>query len=1114
MYSANVTEDSRLYDGDLNPTEIVEPVEPIEPTDENRNYFAEGLSEALGTSYTINPDGTATVIVPVEELFEIAAEKKTTDMDGPTSVRFELNTTGSWTGTCKFSGSAGEGTASEFTAGSSGNSNLFYKIWKDLGSPDIYASCDRYWGNTTDSKNAVVMSNGTVNYKATVDKVESIENGAKLQITFDILYSDNDNFNSVVWTPHTTRWDWTVSQRPLTVQTGYDKDGDGDADYWGTPETTVPGLGVTFPKAYVTGNFQRATCYVDWSLTKKVDGVVVATDSGVEHKAIEMKYQSNAWTAATNAVEAQATKAASDAAKSGVTTQGEFNGYRADDISVHSNYATQNWSQANRHQLYRSAATAWEWNYVYVDLAKTSSGESSLKFDDSYKFSDNTRLELFLADGTTHVKDKDGNNVIWEPDSPGSSKTFTLMYNDYHDTSMILKETSVGFGYRYGQNDRDDTQRTASNKTGGGGSHTSFSIDNDPMKDPIPFKIRKVSNGSGTSDGSGDIDVVGAQYTLTGYAVNTNCEKTGSAQWSHTYTITNSNGVFSLAGEGVGSLPIGYYELKETKAPAGMKINNTVYSMYVLPHGCTPGNNNNSAYHTSNEVDIFIYDGAGHSGTWVASRVAPSNSQPGTMQVNSAYSDSKGNIAVLPLTESNDTAKNVDEEIWRPMGLFKADSDFDNLNMISNGILRIPEGDGSYQNAQYQLFCTTNRADFFQYTYNNPNGAGNNLTFGAGANSVSTVDGFGVAGTTPFNTTLYPIQYNGQNVIITTDANGFAQTSMSFPYSNDYVWVEIKAPVGYRINTHLYTVSANDWYEDDANHTTFKKLDTYTANGVNIVKITEEGNRDGAAIENIYRYGFALYKKDLTNSNDDLNNPQGDANLNGIRFVVINRSSQHIVMRNQYTNQMPNANDRSNIVIVDGKEIAPNQICAVVTTHNDTSNKEGYIALYGLPYGKYEIVELKRDAVASTSLIGQTYSNGMGSSTYANNSYLWDSTNDFTVDYTTSENREYHDVGNISHFTWKYDAQNPDHIARNKVFIDGFQGYKMDEEYLEVTEGDSNANDIKFAVINRSTHPVEILQSDIDKLAQVDPNWASYVDFIPGGTNANGLTGTGDSSAI
>lgn len=1117
LYSSNITEDSRLYDGDLNPTETVEPVEPIEPTDENRNYFAEGLSEALGTSYIINPDGTATVIVPVEELFEIAAEKRTTDIDGPTSVRFELDTTGSWIGTCSFSGSSGEGTAYNFTAGSSGNSNLFYRIWTDLGSPGIYASCDRYWGDTTDSKNAVVMTNGTVNYKATVDKVEPIENGAKLQITFDILYSDNDNFNNVVWTPHTTRWDWTTSRRPLIeIRTGVDTNGDGFADYWGTPGTTNPGINVTFPNENTTGAWQRATCYVDWSLTKAIDGVVVDTDSGFTSNTIEMRYQINQWNAAIHAVETNAVSAASAAARSGVTVQGEFNGYRADDISVHytANYATQNWSQANRHQLYRSAATAWEWNHdVYVELEKTVSGESSLKFDDSYNFSDNTRLELFLADGITPVYDKDGNAVVWEPDSPGISPKFTLDYATYHDTAMVLKETSVGFGYAYGDPiNLTDGPNTDTKTTGGGESTTTFTLDNKPMEDPIYIRVQKTSNNSGTGKPSGDINVNGAVYTLTGYAVNTNCEKTGSALWSQEYTtetVAGLDGIIDLRA--AGELPIGYYELKETKAPEGMKISNTVYSIYVLPSGCTPGNSNNDAYHTSNNISTFMYEGSGHNGTWIYQLIS-TNTADGTPQVNTAYR-SVGNIATITLVDSNDLVRQLDEEIWRPMGLFKADSDFDNLGMTSNGILRIPEGDGSYQGAQYQLFCTTNRADFFQYTYNNPNGSGNNLTFGAGANSVSTVDGFGVAGTTPFNTTLYPIQYNGQNAIITTDANGFAQTAMSFPYSDDYVWVEIKAPVGYRINTHLYTVSANDWYEDDENHTTFKTLDTYTANAVNIVKITEEGHRDGAAIDAIYRYGFALYKKDLTNSNDALNNPQGDANLNGIRFAVINRSSQHIVMRNQYTNQMPNANDRNNTVIVDGREILPNQICAVVTTHNDTSNREGYIALYGLPYGKYEIVELRRDAANSANLIGQTYSNGMGSSTYANNSYLWDSTNVFAVDYTTSENREYHDVGNISHFTWNYAAQSPDHIARNKVFIDGFQSYKMDEDYLEVTEGNSNANGIKFAVINRSAHSVEILQSDIDKLAQVDPNWASYVDFIPGGTNANGRNGTGDSSA-
>lgn len=1105
IYSNGITEDSRLYNGDLNPTITIDPI-----VNEKDPWGTAWANAVEGGTPVYDEDGNViTIELPVEMMygpdfngFSTATTYSYTDL-GETSVQFPDNITGTvYTGSCTISEASlttGSGKASGFTG-----DNWFAKI---MSGKTIDVDCEGHHGNSTDSSGAHALANGAADYQATVASIDQIENGSKLQIKFNLLISaPGEGFDGPTWTNHSRNFYLKIEE------TAHEVDGP-----------------LIWPGHEAAGKvFYNVRIQYRWDAYYKDDGTASSTnydwhDYGYKTETRDYIYQS-AVGEAVSAANSAARNAAVDRANQKLQSAGNgYEGKTAGSVTLSigigetEDSATQSWRSTNDHQVYSSGVQAWRWNEVYVYLEKEdNSGDAGLKFDNSYKFSDNTRLELFLSDGTTPVYDKSGKAVVWEPSSPGTSPKFTLDYASYHDTAMVLKETSVGFGYRYGKNRTTNGPRTVSKTTGGGGSTTTFTLSNDPMQDPIYIRVQKISNNSGTNKPSGDINVNGAVYTLTGYAVNTSCEKTGSALWSYNYTtktIAGLDGIIDLRD--AGSLPVGYYELKETKAPEGMKISNTVYSMYVLPNGCTPGNSNSSAYHTSNDISIFMYEGSGHNGTWILQSIGNNNTGNNTVTVNSAYKVT-GNIATIPLVDG-DTARQTDEEIWRPMGLFKADSDFDNLNMTSNGILRIPEGDGSYQGAQYQLFCTTNRADFFQYTYNNPNGAGNDLAFGAGVNSVSTVDGFGVAGTTPFNTTLYPIVYgNGNNktpVIITTDANGFAQTSMSFPYSNDYVWVEIKAPVGYRINTHLYSVSANDWYEDDANHTTYKKLDTYTANGVNIVKITEEGNRDGAAIDGIYRYGFALYKKDLTNSNDALNNPQGDATLNGIRFAVINKSSQHIVMRNQYTNQMPNANDRNNIVIVDGKEIAPNQICAIVTTHNDTSNKEGYIALYGLPYGKYEIVELKRDAAASTSLIGQTYSNGMGSSTYANNSYLWDSTNDFTVDYTTSENREYHDVGNISHFTWNYAAQNPDHIARNKVFVDGFQGYKMDEEYLEVTEGDSNANDIKFAVINRSAHPVEILQSDIDKLAQVDPNWASYVDFIPGGTNANGLTGTGDSSA-
>ena len=1104
FYSAGITSDTRILDGDGRSTAIIELPDSTKAHPEGYDWLKDCELE-----YFIDEDGYVTFVIPNPydiEGFEIAAGHSETHGDGTQVQNAVLSgaTAGTTTsnGTCTLSGSNGEGTATGF----SGN-GIFEQVWRLAGSPGIYASCERYWNGDSDPSKGAKALSGNVYYTAS-STVSVSADGSKAYLKVDIRYSDNGNY-TVTWS-RTGRDDSTY-----TIHTVSSTNGRVVGGQW---EGTISASA----SLYKNGSYVKYLA--SYEKTVSYPGMTNPPSGDIEGYCRQARNN--------------ALSAGIDVADDIVTS--EFSGKRSVQVSEGtSSYSAPimttklvvTWEVADHAQIYHSIFDAWAWRYVYVDMTKTASDAPN----GSYYFNDDTYLKLYK--GNDPVVDVNGAAVEWHPSSPGTHGEWALDYNTYANTSLTLKELSVGFGYEYGHGDSNYTQHTQTKTTGGGGSHTMYELSNSVMKDPIAIRVRKVSNNAGDITGSnqpsGDITVNGAVFTLTGYNVNTNCEKTSATGETWTFTtkaMTMGNVTYDgmLNLREAGDLPVGYYTLKETKAPAGMEISNKTYCIYVLPEGCTPGNPNNSAYHASNNLSIFMYEGSDYNGTWIYKRIA-SHTSNGTNQVNSAYKDSNG-IATINLVDGDDTSKVVDKEVWYPMGLLKADMDLDQTGHNDGSTLRIPEGNSpSYAGSQWQLFSTTNRDGYFNYSYDNPNTY--KLTFGSLQTSVATVDGFGQSGSTPLGSGLYPIQYNGQNVIITTDSNGWADTgSIKFPYGNDYRWVEIKAPEGYQINKNIYAVSEDDWYESDNSHKTPKTLENYSGTKIAVVKVTETSNRDGAVDDAIYRYGFAMWKKDLTYSNDALGNIQGDDSLNGIRFAVINRSTNHIVMRDNRNGGVTyNTVDRDYCAVRDGVVIEPNQICAVVTTHSH-NGIEGYLTMYGLPYGKYDIVELRYSTVDATTYIGRAYdNNGMSSisnSTYANNKgILWDGSNYFSVDYTTDDNKLHHSdsAADMAHFTWTYDAptSNPDHIAENKAFVDGFQGYKLDEEYLQVTEGDSNANGIRFAVINRSASAVEILQSDIDKLSQVDPNWNAMnpvlentpnVQFIPGGTTIDGI-GTGNSAA-
>jgi hypothetical protein len=210
-------------------------------------------------------------------------------------------------------------------------------------------------------------------------------------------------------------------------------------------------------------------------------------------------------------------------------------------------------------------------------------------------------------------------------------------------------------------------------------------------------------------------------------------------------------------------------------------------------------------------LDYTLDAKVGNTTTHIVSSQIDNTDGTRTFVINPNYQTTYGNTSV-PLVENlGDSVKlkQVEKETWAPLSLCKSDWDEWDLK-YSNSELKTAEGNGSYEGVQYQLFCTSNPSNFFSFAGNTKTDGSKTLSFGAGVTSVTTTDGLGVTGTTSFGTTLYPVLYNGSNLIVKGDENGYAKTPCKLPYSGNYVWVEVKAPTGYKIKTKLLNVT-NEW---------------------------------------------------------------------------------------------------------------------------------------------------------------------------------------------------------------------------------------------------------------------------------------------------------------
>ena len=159
---------------------------------------------------------------------------------------------------------------------------------------------------------------------------------------------------------------------------------------------------------------------------------------------------------------------------------------------------------------------------------------------------------------------------------------------------------------------------------------------------------------------------------------------------------------------------------------------------------------------------------------------------------------------------------------------------------------------------------------------------------------------------------VYQVSYQlgGQTVTkeLTSDSSGNLGTLESIPFGTVTV-KELTAPEGYRLDTevHTYTVDGSQLVGD-----------TYT---LEVDDLTED----------VMRGGLTIQKLDSQTGTT----PQGDANLEGISFEIVN--------------------DSQNPVVVNGNTAAPGQVAMTITTNAAGVATTGENAL---PYGVYTVREV------------------------------------------------------------------------------------------------------------------------------------------------------------
>ncbi|MBQ4031581.1 MAG: hypothetical protein II625_07475, partial [Bacilli bacterium] len=549
----------------------------------------------------------------------------------------------------------------------------------------------------------------------------------------------------------------------------------------------------------------------------------------------------------------------------------------------------------------------------------------------------------YSLDGTTfdvyyngHIQnDKNGNHTI-TIDADGNSNT--LEFNsDWAGYTLQLRETKAGKGYKLLSSDIDV-------KLGNAGSTTTKEISNIPIVDPALIQLQKESDLTKSADFNGTINPNGAVYTITQYtdAVSgTSGPKTSTTgrTWTYTTQTLGNPGVAGMINTALSPTTGTAYIIDgASQFPLGT---------YKIIETSVPKDSNGTETGLKLSSTTY-YVVLSKSGETVRKQI-----YAGSTLVYDCVLGSQPTVRNTDYIKSSTIVDNVtvsveETENWYKIGVVKVDKTKADGGVTGVGTTpskNVPQGDATFNGAKYYLYTTKNiSTKFFSKSQNKQlytlQSAGNNL--------------------------WQVYNANGTPVVITTGNDGFGQTPSTLPYADCYAVREFNAPTGYKLDSTLYTVTSK-WTKD--NGATI--IDTFVVGPqtYNVPTVTGYRGSKGDVADDVTRFNLAVKKKDVVTNEDGTTTVlyQGDATLAGIRYAVVNRSA--------------------NPVVFNGKDFAKNRIVTVITT-----NANGDANVSNIPYGSYEVYELRADAQSDANVIGQNVAAGVtdlkgsvfGISKYAN----------------------------------------------------------------------------------------------------------------------------------
>lgn len=262
--------------------------------------------------------------------------------------------------------------------------------------------------------------------------------------------------------------------------------------------------------------------------------------------------------------------------------------------------------------------------------------------------------------------------------------------------------------------------------------------------------------------------------------------------------------------------------------------------------------------------------------------------------------------------------------------------------------------------------------------------------------------------------------------ILTTSVTGYATTGQVIPYGN-YKIYELRSDSTFAVGDAYDASSAKAGTSQYAN-----AGGIIWKNQSQDASVTTNGETKTYTFDNAVALGeLKIVKKDA-----ESNAAHGDANLEGIRFALVNRSAQ--------------------AVYVDGQKIDKGAVAFIMETAVTTNGTFEASTGRRIPYGTYQVYELRSDA---TLAVGDSYDNAgakKGESVYANEYGYFFEENNAEVKIDANEK--------------KVDVEFVDYIVKGGVKFAKFDA----ETGLNTAQADATLEGAEITIYNNSDNAVMV----------------------------------------